>query len=65
MHFVPDQVSGIGPYAFSLCTCLPNCTIPEKVTIIEEGLFSYCESLNLLNSLVMSHHFDHLLLADA
>lgn len=45
MHFVPDQVSGIGPYAFSLCTCLPNCTIPEKVTIIEEGLFSHCESL--------------------
>ena len=39
------KVTGIGGYAFALCTNLTSIEIPDSVTYIEEGAFDGCSSL--------------------
>ena len=42
---IPNSVTSIGEYAFSLCTGLTSITIPNSVTSIGERAFSYCYGL--------------------
>ena len=42
---IPDSVTEIGNYAFSVCTSLTSVTIPDSVTTIGEGAFISCSSL--------------------
>ena len=43
---IPDSVTSIGDYAFSLCTSLESVTIPDSVTSIGDRAFYGCESLH-------------------
>ena len=42
---IPDSVTSIGDYAFSLCTSLESVTIPDSVTSIGDSAFKNCYSL--------------------
>lgn len=42
---IPDTVTKIGDYAFSLCSDLTSITIPDSVTCIGNYAFSGCSSL--------------------
>lgn len=44
IHF-NDKVNTIGKFAFSYCSNLKSCILPNNVEIIEEGLFKNCENL--------------------
>ena len=43
------KVTGIGYYAFHLCSSLASITIPESVTTIGEGAFSGCSGLTSIS----------------
>ena len=42
---IPDNVTGIGQYAFFGCSGLTSIIIPSSVTSIGEGAFTYCTGL--------------------
>ena len=42
---IPDSVTEIGNYAFSMCTSLTDVNIPESVKYIGEGAFRRCSTL--------------------
>ena len=42
---IPDSVTSIGEYAFTLCGSLTSVTIPDSVTSIGAGAFYNCKSL--------------------
>ena len=44
-YTIPNSVTSIGEYAFSLCTSLTSVTIPDSVTSIGSGAFSNCAAL--------------------
>ena len=44
-YIIPDSVTSIGEYAFSLCDSLTSVTIPSNVTTIGYNAFSGCTSL--------------------
>ena len=42
---IPNDITDLGPYAFSKCQQLRSVTLPNSVTKVSEGCFSYCSSL--------------------
>ena len=46
---IPENVEGIGNYAFSHCQKLINITLPQKISFIGEDAFSQCTSLSKIN----------------
>ena len=44
-YTIPDSVTTIGEYAFSLCYSLTSVTIPDNVTTIGNNAFAVCVSL--------------------
>ena len=43
---IPDSVTDIGGFAFSLCTSLVSIKLPKNMETIENGVFWRCRSLN-------------------
>lgn len=50
-YTVPDFVESIGVNAFSRNNMLKSVTVPKSVTMIDEGAFGYCSSLETLKIL--------------
>lgn len=42
---IPESVTSIGNYAFSVCSSLKEINFPESLTTIGDNAFSYCSSL--------------------
>lgn len=45
---IPDGVTQIGDYAFSMCTHVTSVVIPDGVTVIGDSAFAYCARLGEL-----------------
>ena len=48
-YIIGDEVTGIGIYAFSLCSSLTSITIPNSVTSIGESAFRSCYKLTSID----------------
>ena len=56
-YVIPDGVTSIGDYAFSLCNNLTGIVIPDSVTYIRNYAFSFCKSLT---DIVMPDSITHI-----